>query len=363
MLTHNAYLAARRYPALDGLRAVAAVMVVVFHYGGPSWESVNGWIGVQMFFVLSGYLITTLALREEERDGRISLADFYIRRVFRIMPVYYTVLAMVVVLTYLRGQYRGSGLPDALPFFLTFTNDYHVIGTFGQAWTLAVEQKFYLVWPLLAFGIALPFLRRLSLGFGLFILGIVLIPVVPYSSAYGTILLGCTLAIAMHDMRGFTILRPLTHPVSGVIMLTGVLLVQTNYGEIREAVSDTFAGTTYGVLVALLIPALVSKGPVSWVLALPPLRWIGERSYGLYLVQGIAGFAVAGTFTATLSTHRTLTAIAVTLVGLILADFLHRWVEQPMIKAGRTLVTLRRAHTKPRKRTNTNKPEQLVKTS
>src|SRR3954463_4667976 len=88
MITHETYLATRRFDALDGVRAIAAVLVVVFHYGGPSWVRANGWIGVHLFFVLSGFLITTLALREEARNGRVSLAEFYIRRAFR----YYVIL-------------------------------------------------------------------------------------------------------------------------------------------------------------------------------------------------------------------------------------------------------------------------------
>ena len=72
----------RRFPALDGLRAIAAVIVVAFHFGGPRWTWLSGWVGVQLFFVLSGFLITTLMLREEESRGRVSLRSFYIRRVF-----------------------------------------------------------------------------------------------------------------------------------------------------------------------------------------------------------------------------------------------------------------------------------------
>src|SRR5689334_3129720 len=81
-LSHSEYLALKRFPALDGLRAIAALMVVVFHNQGPDW--VQGWIGVQIFFVISGYLITTLMLREEDRSGQISFKRFYARRIFRI---------------------------------------------------------------------------------------------------------------------------------------------------------------------------------------------------------------------------------------------------------------------------------------
>lgn len=148
MMTHDEYLETRRFPALDGVRAVAALLVVIFHYGGPSWVQANGWIGVHLFFVLSGYLITTLALREEASNGRVSLAEFYIRRAFRILPVNYVVMGVVVVFAYFRGMgLRQSGIVATLPWNVVFLGEYHFMALYGHSWTLGVEQKFYLVWP------------------------------------------------------------------------------------------------------------------------------------------------------------------------------------------------------------------------
>ncbi|MEK8109623.1 acyltransferase [Micromonospora sp. M12] len=104
----------RRFPALDGLRAVAAIMVFAFHYGGPSWKWLTGWIGVHLFFVLSGFLITTLLLREEHRYGRVSLRAFYLRRFFRIMPVY----LLVLFLTW--GLARLSGSAEAIEHLMKY---------------------------------------------------------------------------------------------------------------------------------------------------------------------------------------------------------------------------------------------------
>src|SRR3712207_525289 len=148
---HQEFRDLRRFPALDGLRGIAALMVVAFHYGGPTLGPLSGWLGVQLFFVLSGFLITTLALREEDRTGRLSFTGFYVRRLFRIVPVYLTVLVTVLALDVLRGAYE-AGVGPNLWWYLTFTVEWLPEPVpFGQAWTLGIEEKFYLVWPLVAF--------------------------------------------------------------------------------------------------------------------------------------------------------------------------------------------------------------------
>jgi peptidoglycan/LPS O-acetylase OafA/YrhL len=347
MMTHDQYLATRRFGALDGVRAIAAVLVVVFHYGGPNWVRANGWIGVHLFFVLSGFLITTLALREEARTGRVSLPEFYIRRAFRILPVYYVVIGVIVVFAYFRGMgLRHSGIVAALPWNVFFVGEYHQMALFGQAWTLGVEQKFYLVWPLLAFGIgALAFVKRLSLSLGLVALMLALIPFMPYAGAYSPILIGCTLAIVLHHRKGFAALRAFTHPAAGFVVAAALIAVQTMFGEITALLHDdggSITGTIYVLLAALLVPSLVAGGPLARVLALAPMRFIGERSYSLYLMQGVVAMALAGAIPQ-FGPRRTLTAVAVTIVGLLAADLLYRWVEVPMIEAGRRIIVWRRA--------------------
>ena len=344
MMTHEQYLATKRFPALDGVRAIAAVLVIVFHYGGPSLSRANGWIGVHLFFVMSGFLITTLALREEDRNGRASLANFYVRRAFRILPVYYVIVAMIVAFLYLRGEIR-TGFSKGLGWNAVFMGEFHPMTMFGQAWTLGVEQKFYILWPLLAFAIAgLGFVKRLSLALGLVTMLIVLVAVIPYASAFASILVGCALAIALHYRKGFAALRVFTHPAVGIVVAAALVAVQMYIYEIGAFFHDegnVYTVLGYVVLAALLVPSLVAGGsPLTWVLSLAPMRWIGERSYALYLIQQLAAAVVAAALPQ-FGTHRNLTAVAVTIAGLLMADVLYRWVELPMIDVGRRIIARR----------------------
>jgi hypothetical protein len=145
----------------------------------------------------------------------------------------------------------------------------------------------------------------------------------------------------MHDRRTFRWVRPLTHPVVGVVIAAGFVVAQL---YIQPAVG-WFGGEPvviagYSVLVALLLPSLLHAGPLNWVLSRRPVTIFGERSYAVYLVQGLGGLVVIGT----LNTRPGAAQVALTaLVSLIFADVLHRWVERPMIDLGRRLSRPRRA--------------------
>ncbi|MCF5929871.1 acyltransferase, partial [Xanthomonas perforans] len=146
-----------RYPALDLLRGIAIVWVMLFHSFvvgglGPDWEWLSryGWMGVDLFFVLSGFLIGTQVLTPLSRGKPLDFADFYLRRAFRILPAFLVVLAIYMAWP----GFRES--PGLAPWwmFLTFTLnlfvDYAEQAAFSHAWSLCVEEHFYLVFPLLA---------------------------------------------------------------------------------------------------------------------------------------------------------------------------------------------------------------------
>ena len=144
---------ARHFPALDGLRALSVGLVYFFHAAPHRTGFLSGWEGVTIFFLLSGFLITTLLLREHEDTGRISLAAFYIRRVFRIFPLYFFVLGVHYLLIVGMGiGGHAAQLSKAMPYYLTYMSEWAADppGTpFHQSWTLGIEEKYYFVWPLL----------------------------------------------------------------------------------------------------------------------------------------------------------------------------------------------------------------------
>src|SRR3989442_1564430 len=156
--TYERWREERFFPRLEGIRAVAALLVV-FHHARANglWGAVAGWNGVTLFFVLSGFLITTLGLREEERLGALRWGAFFVRRAFRILPLYLvslTLYAGLVLVVGLGAAHRESFV-HALPWYLSPFPEHvffgHAHAAFALSWSLGIEEKFYFVWPLLAF--------------------------------------------------------------------------------------------------------------------------------------------------------------------------------------------------------------------
>ena len=336
------FLGMRRFPALDGLRGVAALMVIAYHFGGRDYLWLSGWTGIQIFFVLSGFLITTLALREESSAGRLSLQNFWIRRLFRILPVYLVVLLAMTLTTYRRGGSDWTLLQEALPNYLTFTNELgHPESPWMLSWTLGIEQKFYLLWPLLAFGVALSAqVRLVTIGL---IAGALTVVASTWGHApgspasYVSILVGCALAVLMHTRAGFTRLRPLMSPIGRTVVLMIFFVAQLLVARSHALVGD-LATVAYVIVVAAVLPGLLTDGAAATALSTRPVRWLGARSYSLYLCQVLAAWTVYALLP---NLSATAMVIATAAVGLMVADFLYRYVELPMIHTGRRLESVR----------------------
>ncbi|NJK89209.1 MAG: acyltransferase [Myxococcales bacterium] len=221
---HKAFLERRTFGSLDGIRALS-VSAVVWHHtedgqlGYPFLE--RGFLGVDMFFVLSGFLIVTLLLREKDRRGSISLQNFYIRRSLRIFPVYYGLLLVLSLVFLLKPDSEtGQVWFQELPILLTYTANFFEVTTFMTiAWSLSAEEQFYLVWPALEKTSAK--LAAVMLAFALVIsqllqfrwftsIGLPLEDAMPemlVKTTFTPILLGVLLAHVLHDRNGYEVMR------------------------------------------------------------------------------------------------------------------------------------------------------------
>ena len=139
-------------PALDGLRGLAVLLVVLFHAAAPPFQ--GGFVGVDMFFVLSGYLITNLLLQEYQQQGRIDFGRFYLRRFLRLMPalLFMTATFALVASWQLEGEPLRQALgeiPWAVSYLANWARAWDLIPMFYlvHTWSLAIEEQFYLLWP------------------------------------------------------------------------------------------------------------------------------------------------------------------------------------------------------------------------
>ncbi|RSM81944.1 acyltransferase [Kibdelosporangium aridum] len=297
-------------PALDGLRGVAILGVLLFHSDYLS----GGFLGVDLFFALSGYLITDLLLREIEATGAVSLVAFWGRRIRRLLPALATMLAVTTVAVWAVGspEMVRTTLSDGPWVQLNLVN-WHLLAQeagywdrFGEArvfehlWSIAVEEQFYLVWPALLLAIAWCGRRRVDGRVAVFaalasvaslVLMIALVNSVDPTRVYtGT------------DTRAFSLLlgamvatRPARDMLARVVDRRGVVvlaLLAVGIGTVWLLVDGVnsvwlFTGGLFAhSLASALLIGLCVKAPqalVAKVLTWQPIRWLGLISYSLYL--------------------------------------------------------------------------------
>jgi peptidoglycan/LPS O-acetylase OafA/YrhL len=301
---------------LDGLRAVAVIAVVLYH-ADVAWIP-GGFLGVDVFFVLSGFLITSLLLVELDRTGGIDFKGFYIRRARRLLPALFAVLAVTAVLV-ATVAYDGAAafrrdLPGALFYYsnwlsiVTQTSYFEFIGRppmLKHLWSLAVEEQFYIFWPAIALvayrwrGARAVGLVALA-GAALSTLAMTIGSVVgdmpgaadPSRLYFGTdthamaVCVGAALAVVWRPGRTSPVLARQARLVISVAGLTGLGLLGLMFTSLGEFSTFLYRG---GFLVVALVSAVVVAAashrgvPFGTWLGIRPMRWIGERSYGIYL--------------------------------------------------------------------------------
>lgn len=349
------------FPELDGIRAICVLGVISYHMADKeAWSWLAGGLGVNVFFVLSGYLITMLALREERTRGSLSLKAFYVRRTLRIFPLYYFALVVYCALMFATnwGSAIRENFKDALPYYLTYLQEipyaYDVIGAnrpspFAHSWSLGIEEKYYLLWPVLAFVLwkwqpimrlrgtivllalfaASQSIGRLSPAIANWRPEIVIYP-------YSNILWGCLLAILLEDAKWFHRLQVLGTPLGKVTCLAAFIATQLAYhpfsGVFQEIVILHAAATT-----ALLAAMLTGGGPLVAFTRIRPAVFVGRISYGMYLFHGLgisAGEKLIGK-----RTDRpeliVLAFIASCIATIATAYVLALAIERPLIRVGR----------------------------
>jgi peptidoglycan/LPS O-acetylase OafA/YrhL len=302
-----------RLTGLDGIRAVAVSLVLVAHFGPRSPDGgvlsavvERGVFGVEMFFVLSGFLITHLLVREERAGGSIHLPRFYARRSLRILPPLLAYLGALVIAGALGLVSVPTG--DYLAGLLFVRNFFGTAPETAHLWSLAIEEQFYLCWPL--FLVLVRSERwRVAVCTGL-ILGLPFWMQLNYRLAGGAdrlehgrtdfrlcpILTGAGLALVLATRAGRRVLTDRRLSGVAVACVAAVVLVAAVFTDALAGRGIRFVRPTVANgCVALLINHVIHhpRSPLTWVLELPPVAWLGRLSYSLYIWQQL--FAPNGT--------------------------------------------------------------------
>jgi peptidoglycan/LPS O-acetylase OafA/YrhL len=306
----------RYMPGLDGLRAIAVLAVIAFHEQF-SWAP-GGLLGVGVFFTLSGYLITDLLLNRWLATGHVQLAKFWLARARRLLPALFVMLAVVTAWVTLLDRARLSSLRGAVAAAVTYSSNWYAIAQ-GQSyfsrfappqpldhlWSLAVEEQFYLIWPwLLLLGLiclrhrttaairwlALP---TLALAAGSAVLMYVLYhPAVDSTRVYeGTdtracgLLIGAALAMAWPSIVASRASRTWARALDGPA-IAGLVVIALMVWRVGQYSPFLYRGgivllsvATAAAVAACACPGSITGAALGW----RPLRWLGVRSYGIYL--------------------------------------------------------------------------------
>jgi len=348
---------ASRIPSLDGLRALSIVLVLFGHMSGAAIAGVDAKadlgfasglanLGVRVFFVISGYLITTLLIAESEKTGRIDLGKFYLRRTFRIFPAYYFYLLVIGGASAITAlTVTGRDIVYALTYTMNMQTDRS--WSVGHAWSLSVEEQFYLLWPVAVRYLGHRFSQRLALA------TIALCPLIrltwaaalpehhgligeAFPTVADTIATGCVMAGIRHEIGDVALwrrLKPLyrlvSHPAVLLALPVLAIVIELNHHHARPywLVGETALNVSIALLVNRVIRS--SDDLPGRLLNWGPLVWVGTLSYSIYLWQQPFMDLTRNDWTTSLPTS----------LGLMLAAacFSFYFVEKPILALRRTV--------------------------
>jgi len=296
---------------IQGVRGFALVLVLLCHAELPFTE--GGFVGLDVFYVLSGFLITGLLLKEVERTGRVSLLKFYARRARRLLPLAVTVLAVIAIgALALFGPVRGHQVAgDVVAAALYFVNwrfmaeavDYFafddgIVSPVQHYWSLSVEEQFYILWPLLILGVVavarragwsprrLLWLVVAPVGIGSLAYGIWFSAIDPQQAYFSTlariweIAVGCALALALP--AGLRMPRLLTGALTAAALAILVWTTATFGGDVPYPGWRALLPTLATAAIIVAGTATVASAPIR-LLSLPPMQYLGRISYAWYL--------------------------------------------------------------------------------
>ncbi len=342
-------MSAGRVAGLDGLRGLAILLVLVSHGAGLLTA---GLVGVLVFFVLSGYLITSLLIAEHDRAGHVDLRAFYLRRGLRLFPA----LVALLVLFALTPLWRALdvswgdvalGVPSGMFYLTDLTLGLQLPNPapLAHLWSLAVEEQFYLVWPVALLALLrlpltarLTWLPRILVAAALLRLVVMALsgPLDLFFYALPTtwadcLLLGAALALVRRDSStlwdrlGAWVARPaLVHGAVGVLLVTACV-APAYWSPLTYAIGLPILAASTGVLIVAV--ASQSRVPALRLLRTRPARWLGDHSYSLYLYNSFSILLLQRVIGAGLGQRLLGLALAV-----VLAVASRRLVEEPFLR-------------------------------
>jgi peptidoglycan/LPS O-acetylase OafA/YrhL len=339
------------YPALDGLRAFAVLAVIAFHSARA--QVPGGFLGVDVFYVISGFVITLTLMREHERTGRIAMMQFYRRRFWRLMPALVAAIVLAGVLTPWTRDTFPSFLLQALQAATYTLNIGHTFSShpgdqvLSHTWSLGIEEQFYVMWAptaALLLTLVVPRGRRalavLMLIVVFLLSGLLTAALGGYQAAlflpwarFPELLVGAALAVLLHRNAAGRLGRILQSPVLALAAAAVLAVLMLTLHDLigSELVHGGFVAVAMVTAVLVGHTYTARSGPVWRLLDLRPSVWLGQRSYGLYLYH----------WPITVMLHhqrlpRYLHPPIVLGAALLLAAASYAYLEQPLRRRGHT---------------------------